>query len=223
MDGQTALLWAQVATAAATAIATIGLVVFTWLLAERSSQPHVVATLEANQWSIIHVDLVLANTGNAPAYDIKLAFDPPLTSDRIEKRNKGMPFADVTVLKPGQSFSSFVGDYKAFKETEYTIKITWRRKPNGWRSEVNEYKFCIDQFAGVTRLGELNPSIQIANEVKKIREEWGRIASGFKKLNVNVFTADDRAEERREDEEFYNRIREEESDQSSAGNSSQKD
>ncbi len=207
MNGETALLWAQVAMAGATALATVGLVIFTWMLAERSSQPHVVATLEANQWSISHVDLVLANTGNAAAYDITLSFNPPLTSDRITKRNKGLPFAAMTVLKPGQSFSSFVGNYQEFKDVEYTIKLMWRRKPKGWRHESNEYKFCIDQFAG------------IANEVKKIREEWGRIASGFKKLNVNIFSSGDREDERRENEEFYRRMREEEEPTDSATDS----
>ncbi|HEX8902086.1 hypothetical protein [Vitreimonas sp.] len=208
MDGQAALLWAQVATAAATAIATIGLVVFTWMLAERTSQPHVVATLEANQWSMIHIDLILANTGNAVAYDVQLVFEPPLASEELERRKRATPLAELALLKPGQSFASFVGEYQSFKGVEYQIKIMWRRAPGRGRVETNEYKFRIDQFADVTQLGEARPDVQIAKEIKKIREEWGRVASGFKKLEVNIHSSQDRDADRRKRDEFYREKRE---------------
>ena len=54
------------------------LAVETKRMAEASAQPHVVATLDPNRWSMRHFDLKVDNTGNATAYDIKVDFTPPL-------------------------------------------------------------------------------------------------------------------------------------------------
>ncbi len=50
------------------------LAVETKRMAEASAQPHVVATLVPNRWSLNYFDLNVDNTGNATAYDIAVHF-----------------------------------------------------------------------------------------------------------------------------------------------------
>lgn len=66
-----------------TAVATFFLWRVTRLLADEtkrmvdaSVQPHVVVTLEPNSWAAFYFDINIANTGNAPAYDIEIGFNP---------------------------------------------------------------------------------------------------------------------------------------------------
>lgn len=71
-------VWATFAATAVTAMATGVLAWVTWVLARETRrmanathEPHVVVTLEPSPWSIIHTDLVIQNTGNGTAYDIR--------------------------------------------------------------------------------------------------------------------------------------------------------
>jgi hypothetical protein len=45
-------------------------------MVDASGQPHVVVTLEPNPWVAFYFDINIANTGNAPAYNIEVLFDP---------------------------------------------------------------------------------------------------------------------------------------------------
>lgn len=82
-----------------TAVATFFLWRVTRLLADEtkrmvdaSVQPHVVVTLEPNSWAAFYFDINIANTGNAPAYDIEVGFNPPLVNAE-HRKNKGIPFS----------------------------------------------------------------------------------------------------------------------------------
>src|SRR5438046_318341 len=88
--------------ATVTAVATI----FLWLvtrnlaiqtkrMAEASARPQIVATLEPNQWSIRHLNLRVDNTGNATAFDIHVAFSPPL-ENADERRDEEVPFQGIS-------------------------------------------------------------------------------------------------------------------------------
>ncbi len=76
-----------------TAVATFFLWRVTRLLADEtkkmvdgSVQPHVVVTLEPNSWAAFYFDINIANTGNAPAYDIEVEFNPPLVNAEHRKK-----------------------------------------------------------------------------------------------------------------------------------------
>ena len=95
-----------------TAVATFFLWRVTRLLADEtkrmvdaSVQPHVVVTLEPNSWAAFYFDINIANTGNAPAYDIEIGFNPPLVNAE-HRKNIGIPFSKVSVLKNGHSLNS---------------------------------------------------------------------------------------------------------------------
>lgn len=170
--------WAQEALPFITALATIALAWVTWTLAKATrnmasaSQPFVTATIEWNAWSMRHCDLVLQNTGDVPAFDIEVRITPSIRSDI--RKGLGMPLQKVSILRPGQSMKSFLAATEEIVGETHRIELDWRRKPGARRTMSVAYEHCLPRE--VTRLGSSDPTTQIAEQVKKIREDWMPIA-----------------------------------------------
>lgn len=120
-----------------TAVATLFLWRVTKLLAkettrmvEASDQPHVVATLSPNRWSLRHFDLVVDNTGNATAYDIRIVFNPPLENGEARREDAKIPFQRVSVLKPGQELRSYLADIDVLEGKAFEVAVSWRHGSN---------------------------------------------------------------------------------------------
>jgi hypothetical protein len=194
-----------------TAVATIFLWRVTKVLAnettrmvQAASQPHVVATIEPNRWSLRHFDLKVDNTGNATAYDISINFDPPLESGEARGSQLEIPLSAISVLKPGQGISSYLSEYDSLKNKVYTISISWRRDPQNQTREQNIYKLDMADREGISQLGS-EPMVQIAEHIKKIQESLKPIVSGSKRVKVDMFNSGDRLHERRVWERQYRR------------------
>jgi hypothetical protein len=172
-------------------------------MAEASSQPHVVATIEPNRWAWNHADLKVDNTGNATAYDILVSFDPPLENGGARRDNEKTPLQTISVLKPGQGLSSYLSEFRPLAGKSFTVTISWRRDPAKNDRETNTYTLNMVDAEGVSRLGASDPLTQIAEEVKKIREDWRPIAKGSNKIQTDVFTSQDRLHERQEREKWF--------------------
>lgn len=192
-----------------TAVATFFLWRVTRLLAnetkrmvDASVQPHVVVTLEPNSWAAFYFDINIANTGNAPAYDIAVEFDPPLVNAE-HRKNRGVPFSKVSVLKNGHSLNSNLCKYEQIKDQIYSISVSWSKQPGSTERELNEYSYDMASFEGVSYLGARSPMTQIAEQVKKIREDWRPISQGAKKIKTDNYNSSDRTEEKRINEERY--------------------
>lgn len=192
-----------------TAVATFFLWRVTRLLADEtkrmvdaSVQPHVVVTLEPNSWAAFYFDINIANTGNAPAYDIEVGFNPPLVNAE-HRKNKGIPFSKVSVLKNGHSLNSSLCKYDQIKDQVYSVSISWSKQPGSTERERNEYSYDMASFEGVSYLGARSPMTQIAEQMKKIREDWRPISQGGKKIKTDNYNSSDRAEEQRAREEWY--------------------
>lgn len=210
MEGLAIADYVQLFGAITTAFATIALVYFTRTLAietrhlaERSSQAHVVATIEPNQWAMNHVDIKVANTGNATAYDVRIAFSPALVAD---EKHESAPLKSISVLKPNQALESYLVEFAKVKEQVFDVAISWRATPNAKAREQNNYSFAMRQYEGIVRLGSSGPLVQIAEQVKKIREDLRHVTSGVRKLKVDAYTSLDRAEERRQLLEIRNSL-----------------
>lgn len=165
-------------------------------MVDASVQPHVVVTLEPNSWAAFYFDINIANTGNAPAYDITVEFDPPLVNAE-HRKNRGIPFNKVSVLKNGHSLNSSLCEYEQIKDQVYFVSISWSKQPGSTERDRNEYSYDMASFEGVSYLGARSPMTQIAEQVKKIREDWRPISQGAKKVRADVYTSSDRNEERR--------------------------
>ncbi len=196
-----------------TAIATVALAILTFVLARATnamanatSVANVVASLETNQWSWRHLDLVVHNAGNAPAFEVTVTFNPPLPY-MTPKETDDMPFGKISILRPGQIVSSNVNDFGSVREKVYRVTVQWKKSPRRKRLESNVYDINIAGLGAISRLGAGSPEVQIAEQIKKIREDWQPVANGHRRLAVNSYDGDDREEERqaREQErrEFY--------------------
>lgn len=171
------------------------LAVETQRMAKAAAQPHVVATLEANRWSMRHFDLHVTNTGNAAAYDIEVEFSPPLQNGEARAGGIGIPFQRVSVLRSGQGVSSYLSDYTRVKGQVYSVRITWRASA-GSTKEENSYTLDMTDKEGVSDLGG-DPVVKIAEHLKKIEENWKYIASGSRRMKVDAFGTADRLHEER--------------------------
>ncbi|MCY3815987.1 MAG: hypothetical protein OXG59_06795 [Gammaproteobacteria bacterium] len=203
---ETLLSMSQIVAAFLTAFATIALVAVTIILARAtkrmasaSSQPFVTATIEPNIWSMMHCDIVLQNTGNAPAFDVRVIANPEFPKSDL-RGNGGLPLQNVSVLRPGQELKSFLTESKDVLDQAYRIEVTWKRNPRDQSSEGIEYDHYLPK--NISRLGDWSPEIQIADQLKKLREDWKQIASGTRKLAVNSYGRTDRQEERKRFEEI---------------------
>ena len=172
------------------------LAVETKRMAEASAQPHVVATLDPNRWSMRHFDLKVDNTGNATAYDIKVDFTPPLINGEGRAGAMAVPFENISLLKPGQGMGSYLAEYSIVSKRVYSVRVSWRRSPADSQREENVYTINMADRQGVSDLGG-DPLVNIANDLAKIREDLRSLAQGSKRLKIDAYTAGDRLHERR--------------------------
>lgn len=181
------------------------LAVETKRMAEASAQPHVVATLVPNRWSLTHFDLNVDNTGNATAYDIAIHFDPPLTNGK-PRSSDAIPLQRLSVLKPGQGLSSYLCEFAHLRGNVYQVEITWRKAANASEIQSNIYTLSMNDHSGISRLGN-DPLIQLASSLKHIDERLSPVLRGSVRLKVDSFSSDDRQGERDRDRRAIEEVR----------------
>jgi len=189
--------WTTAFNSVATPFLTAALVVLTGVLAVEtkrmaaaSQQPHVVTIIEPNRWSLNLADLVVQNTGNSPAYDITIAFDPPLKINRHGEENDA-PFKRLSVLLPSGKLSSNLGYIEPYLKKSYNITVSWKRNPNSSKRETQIYNFDMADYNGLGIAGG-DPIVKIAEHLKEIREDWRNVANGFRHLKTDIYDSADR-------------------------------
>lgn len=192
-----------------TAFATAVLAFLTYVLAKATarmaaeySRSQIVATLEPNQWSVIHFDLIVANTGNASAFDITIRTDPPLVSD-LPSRGGEAIINDISILRPGQVIRVYASEYAKLDGKRIDFSVEWGHRPGSKRREHLKYSIDMNNFKGIGSLGSSTPAVQIAEQIKKIREDWQAVARGNRRLRVDTYPSSDRV---RQDKEAADRI-----------------
>ena len=193
--------------AIATAIATLLLWRVTAVLAEETKrlanatgQPQIVVTIRPNQWTMMYADLIVTNSGNASAFEIKIDFDPAIKAGHDGEESFEMPLQNISLLRPGESLSSDVGRSYPLLDQRCRITTSWKRNPTVDEREELSYDFTFGDIRGTSQLGAANPLVKIADEVKHIRDDWKNIAAGHRKLIADIFTSADRTREKRERE-----------------------
>jgi hypothetical protein len=186
---------------------TAVLAVETKRMADVAAQPMVVVSIVSNQWALTFADLVVENTGNASAFDISIQFTPPLLVDADRDPERSVPLKAISVLKPGQSITSYLNKLHKIIDKDYTVSISWLRHPNSKDRELLTYVICVDDHKGMTTLGSSSPTVQIAQQIKKMREDWQKIANGQNKIRAEIFSSDDREREQRHLEKRLRQIR----------------
>jgi hypothetical protein len=171
------------------------LAVHTKRMADAQGRPQVVATLEANRWAMNHADIQVENTGTGTAYDIEVAFKPALST---LIGGDAVPLERLSVLKPNQRFSSYLSEFVPLLRQRFEVTVSWRCTPTGEDREALSYVLNMQDVATVSRLGPSDPATELAEQVKKIREDWRAVASGSQHIKADVYSSGDRLHERRQ-------------------------
>lgn len=195
-----------------TAIATLALAALTWVLARATnamskitSSANVVASLEVNQWSFRHLDLVVQNTGSAAAFEVSVTFTPPLPYMSQVELNDA-PFSNISILRPGHTLTSSVNDFQSVSQNVYRVKIVWKQTPTSKRYHENAYDINMAAIGKISRLGAGSPEVQIADQVKKLREDWKPVAQGQRRIQADHYSRNDREHERDERLEMWREL-----------------
>lgn len=206
----------QVLSAFATAIATIILCYATIILAREtkilsnaSSQAHVTATIEQNIWSFNHVDLIVSNSGNAAAYNIQINFEPPLPEfgdGTRSRKNSNSPISQISLLRPAQLMKSNLCSLSKLHDKAFKVVITWKKHPKAKKVETLSYDLSMLDYQDMSQLGANNPLTQMAQELKKLRDDWRNVASGNRRLEANVFMDQDRRREEVAKDEWFTQM-----------------
>lgn len=204
---------------AASSIATAFATVFLWrvtkklynatrLMADAMSRAQVVAAIRPNIWSLLHADIHVTNTGNAAAFDIKVEFDPPIErTGRLEGRP--MPLAAVSMLRPGDSLHCALAQMSAVLGKTFSVTTSWKAAPTDDRRQSLTYTMDMRDFDGWRTVGPADPMIQLADQVKKLREDWHGVATGGRRLRVDAYSSKDREHEDRELNDWFDKCVEE--------------
>jgi hypothetical protein len=169
------LAFAQLLAAFVTAIATFALwrvtrvlAVETKTLAAMTSHPFVVASFEPSAADSGAFDVVLRNTGNSTAFNIKLTFTPALRTDQEQEDGKEETSFDVSILNPGQGLPLLGVMYRDAPETNFAVSLSWSSTPSSKERERLEYVTKI--YTGISRGWNVKSTNEIANELEKIRK-----------------------------------------------------
>lgn len=216
---QAVATWGTLVATIATAIATFFLWRVTKLLAvetkrmaDAAAQPMVVASIIPNQWSMMHLDLCIANTGNATAFEVEMQFDPPLARKPLRPRGgivEHLPFQRVSLLKPAQELKSYLAEFGQLKNQCFCVEIKWKNHPNSTNKETLRYEFDMADYQHIGSLGAENPAVQIAEQIKKLREDWKSIANGHRRIQVDNFSEQDRRDQQEKVEHWLSEIKSE--------------
>lgn len=192
MEGFSAADWVIAIATVALVIATAVLAVFTKRLSDATGKPQIVATIEVNRWSMLHVDLRVENTGNASAFDINVSFEPPLPRFGPVPDGGTPPLHQISLLRPSQYLITSQCNAGDVLDDPYTATVSWAQRPKGRKRETLVYTIDLSGIRHLSRLGAESPEVQIADEIKKLREDWRYVASGSRRVSVNSYSSADR-------------------------------
>lgn len=192
------------------AVLTRRLVVETRRMREAQTEPLVLVRLEPSEAWINLITLIVENVGPGPAHEVRLSVTPDFEMRKGQHLSElGLFRYGIRHLAPGQRISvhltSMVGQIEESQrpDTRFRFEITTTYSSSLGTSYRRVYPIDFLHLVGMRTIGT-PPLQQMAKDLEKIREAIGHFASGFRKVQVDVFTASDRDAEMRGWEEERN-------------------
>ncbi|CAO3446008.1 hypothetical protein [Azospirillum argentinense] len=187
-----------------------------------SIRPSVDLYLLSSPASIQLMNVHVENNGKGLAREVSFKFKPEGKSEFSKSElhvvnsllKINMLANGIASLGSGKQRKSFVFSFLDAKEInsnnifDVIIKVIITYKDMDGRSYSFDSVLDFSEYKGISEVGDGDPSYQIYREIKKIREiiegaKGGMISS---RLNVNLFTSEDRQNEMREMENVFNKI-----------------
>lgn len=190
---------------AAVAVSTIFYAILTWRLVletrkmrEVHTEPKIHVSIESYEFAINLVYLEIANIGLGPARNV--SFAPSVISGGVSAQNL---LADLTNSNffevglrhfgPGENrrstFTEMTKDYEGKTASVLLIKLDYESVTG--RKHKDEIIVDMSEHKGVYQIG--TPDLHsMATSLKSIEKNIGQMASGFKRLKVDVFSSEER-------------------------------
>jgi hypothetical protein len=227
--------WVAALATLAIAILTFVLAKETWYLREaqieqvnelrrESIRPDVSMRLKNNPSAFQFMDVEIINLGKGIARNIKFKF---FNSEDIEILKFENPVVDeflklhvlsqgIHSLGIGQRVESFLFSFIELPkklESEnifspyFRVEITYE-DVEGTRYK-NELVMDFEEFRGISEVGGGDPLHKIADDIRKLREQFGRLySSSSRRLSIDTFNSEDRENERKAIEKRIKEMRE---------------
>jgi hypothetical protein len=147
-------------------------------------QATVTATLELDSSDRKFVNLVVANAGAAPAFDVRISITPEIpTEAEQEKRPTG--WADVSLLRPGQAVPNFACETAKVVDLDFAVNISWKSVPDAQSRTSLSYTLKTSNLERQVPLSAPGSEALLA-EVRRLRRDWQPVARGRLPLRIEL-------------------------------------
>lgn len=187
---------------------TASLVRETKQLREAQTEPALEVFFRSRDESMSFLDIVVKNIGQGPAYEVRFEFSANTADVAAEEllgrlKNLSSINSGINLLYPGQEFFSFWTDIRKNLNDKLKTKVTVTSTCKSAAGTIYRKQHVLDlsEMEGLERIGT-PPLLMIARNVEKLQKDIHDLSSGWHKLKVDAYTAEDREREEREQEEF---------------------
>lgn len=208
-----------------TAVVTLSTVVYAVLtgilvsetrkMREVQTEPKIHITLESFDFAIHIIRLNIQNIGLGPASN--LTFQPSVIAGGESGEKLLTEFTESNFFKtglrhfgPGQNvystYTQTTQDFEGKSASVLSFKIEYKSATG--KKYSDEIIIDMSEIKGRYQLGKPN-LYAIASSLEKLQKDVGHIVSGFKRVKADVYSSDDRKEEREERERWYEEQRQE--------------
>ncbi|PSJ23043.1 hypothetical protein CVH10_03905 [Halomonas sp. ND22Bw] len=208
-----------------TAVVTLSTVVYAILtgilvsetrkMREVQTEPKIHITLESFDFAIHIIRLNIQNIGFGPASN--LTFQPSVIAGGESAEKLLTEFTESNFFKtglrhfgPGQNvystYTQTTQDFEGKSASVLSFKVEYKSATG--KKYSDEIIIDMSEIKGRYQLGKPN-LYAIANSLEKLQKDVSHIVSGFKRVKADVYSSDDRKEEREERERWYEAQRQE--------------
>ncbi|MDT8878048.1 hypothetical protein RSO68_01030 [Halomonas saccharevitans] len=208
-----------------TAVVTLSTVVYAVLtgilvsetrkMREVQTEPKIHITLESFDFAIHIIRLNIQNIGLGPARN--LTFQPSVIDGGESAEKLLTEFTESNFFKtglrhfgPGQNvystYTQTTQDFEGKSASVLSFKIEYESATG--KKYSDEIIIDMSEIKGRYQLGKPN-LYAIASSLEKLQKDVGHIVSGFKRVKADVYSSDDRKEEKEERERWYEEQRRE--------------
>jgi hypothetical protein len=186
------------------AVLTAQLVRETRSMRQAQTEPRLEVTLKSTEHWISLLRLHIKNIGLGPAYDIAFKVYSETDNDGaraiIKEVTKANLFnSGLKYVGPGHEiitgYTQMTKMYEQKIESVICFDITYK---DCTQKEFHEkYRIDLSEFKGLSQIGT-PPLYAMVESIKKLEKSIDNIATGWRKVQVDVFSQEDRDSERRE-------------------------
>lgn len=179
-------MWINLGAFIAASLTAISTIILSWMtyilaketkvLARMTSKAFVIAYLESTEVSAFAMNIVIHNTGNAPAFNVSVRISPAMPDYSNLSSTATESSYEMLLMPPTAKHSIYGVALKDISDTLHEVSVSWSETPNGSARESISYQLKPqNQIKGgwtIKGIHEVATELEkLGAEVKKIREK----------------------------------------------------